>query len=66
MQSLEEIILSHQDKSTDSLKDLDAKLDKIDDKVKIIGRTQDKLATKEMVEEVSESIQDIRNKIKKD
>lgn len=66
MQSLEEIILSHQEKSTDSLKDLDAKLDKIDDKVKMIGRTQDKLATKEMVEEVSENIQDIRSIIKKD
>lgn len=66
MQSLEEIILNHQDKSTDSLKDLDAKLDKIDDKVKMIGRTQDKLATKEMVEEVSENIQDIRDNIKKD
>lgn len=62
----DKVLERHKEDSNHCFENIDNKLDQLDDKVKVIGNTQDKLATKEMVEEVSEGIQEIRQELKKD
>ena len=64
MESLEGTIINHQEHSSNILQRFDTKLDNLDDKVKIIGHTQDNLATKEMVEDVSQDIKDMRKELR--
>ena len=64
MNDLETKIINHQEYSSDILQKFDVKLDNIDDKVKVIGHTQDRLATKEMVEDVSQDIKEMRKEIR--
>ena len=64
MNDLETKIINHQEYSTDILQKFDVKLDNIDDKVRVIGHTQDRLATKEMVEDVSQDIKEMRKEIR--
>lgn len=64
MESLEGTIINHQEHSSNILQRFDTKLDNLDDKVKIIGYTQDQLATKEMVEDVSKDIKDMRKELR--
>ena len=56
----------HTEKSSTSFKEISTKLDELDYKVKIIGDHSEALATKEMVEDVSEDIKEIKDKLKKD
>lgn len=62
----DKVLEKHTTESNNSLKNIDDKLDELDNKVKVIGNTQDTLATKEMVREVSDGIQEIRQELKKD
>lgn len=56
----------HTEKSSTSFKEIATKLDELDYKVKMIGDHSEALATKEMVEDVSEDIKDIKEALKKD
>ena len=57
---------SHTETSSASFKEISTKLDDLDYKVKQIGEHSEALATKEMVEDVSEDIKDIKETLKKD
>lgn len=56
----------HTVSSSNSFKEIVTKLDELDSKVKKIGEHSEVLATKEMVEDVSLDIKDIKDKLKKD
>lgn len=56
----------HTESSSTSFKEISTKLDELDYKVKQIGEHSEALATKEMVEDVSEDIKEIKDKLKKD
>lgn len=56
----------HTESSSASFKEISTKLDELDYKVKKIGEHSEALATKEMVEDVSLDIKDIKDKLKKD
>lgn len=56
----------HTVSSSNSFKEIVTKLDELDSKVKKIGEHSEALATKEMVEDVSLDIKDIKDKLKKD
>ena len=56
----------HTETSSASFKEISTKLDDLDYKVKQIGEHSEALATKEMVEDVSEDIKDIKETLKKD
>lgn len=55
----------HTESSSTSFKEISTKLDELDYKVKQIGEHSEALATKEMVEDVSEDIKFIRDNLKK-
>lgn len=59
-------LTKHTEKSSTSFKEIATKLDELDYKVKMIGDHSEALATKEMVEDVSEDIKDIKETLKKD
>lgn len=59
-------LIRHTESSSTSFKEISAKLDELDYKVKKIGEHSEALATKEMVEDVSEDIKYIKNSLKKD
>lgn len=63
--AFDKVLEKHTQSSSDSFKIIDNKLDTLEDKVQIIGECQDKLATREMIEDVSEDIKEIRSALKK-
>lgn len=57
---------NHTIRSEKSFKEVSDKLDDLDDKVQEIGRCSKALATKEMVEDISTDINNLRETLKKD
>ena len=66
IQGYQSELTKHTEKSSTSFKEIATKLDELDYKVKMIGDHSEALATKEMVEDVSEDIKDIKETLKKD
>lgn len=66
IQGYQSELSKHTESSSASFKEISTKLDDLDYKVKKIGEHSEALATKEMVEDVSLDIKDIKDKLKKD